>query len=539
MRDETLDVLLEETEDEVPVITRSRFSWRWVGFALAGAAVAGLAALVVLVVVPAIRAGREDGRSPMEALRASAGLGEDEKEEGGERWDRLFELDGKPSPTGPDIIGGEAGIPAEETDGLLAPEPEAVMPLGKAEGKCGYESEEPGPETAGYRLVHGTMGTYGSLYALLQKNGVGPNAIAEVTSALEKVTDPKAVRAEDGFRLYIDEKSGKLKFLELKRSDTKIYHVLAFDSGTVDAHKVTVPTERRWVKAGGVVKGSLFASAQEAGLEGAIVNHFMAVFGAYAKFGTDTREGDTFRVIVSGEWLGKQFLDYDPPQILEYNGQKTGRLLAIYYESSPGKGQYYWPDGTSLKRLVADVPLEVLRVTSHFDPKRMHPVLKVRKPHLGTDFGAPSGTPVFAFDAGTVKKFGMKGAMGNMVQIDHGGGISTYYGHLSGFAKGMKAGLKVKKGQTIGFVGNTGRSTGPHLHFGLKKGKAFVDPMKYLKVTTIKEKPIDKSLAEGFEKRAKTLHLMLKAIKVPDLPGKAVAKKTQGSPDETKSKGKK
>jgi len=517
--DETLDVLLEETEDEIPVIPRRRFSWRWVMLVLAGAGIVGLVALVVLVIVPAVRGLGGDGRSPIEALRASAGM-EEEKEEGG-RWDRLFDIEEKPSPTGPDIIGGEAGIPAEETDGLLAPEPEAVMPLGKAEGKCGYESEEPGPETAGFRLVHGTMGTYGSLYALLQRNGIGPNAIAEITSVLEKVTDPKAVRAEDTFRLYIEESSGKMKFLELRRSDTKIYHVLAFETGTIDAHKVTVPTERKWVKAGGVVKGSLFASTQEAGLDGSIVNEFMAIFGAYAKFQSDTREGDTFRVIVSGEWLGKKFLEYDPPQILEYNGQKTGKLLAIYYESSPGKGKYYWPDGTSLKRLVADVPLETLRITSAFDPKRMHPVLKVRKPHLGTDFGAPTGTPVMAFDDGTVKTFGTKGAIGNMVQLDHGGGINTYYGHLSGFAKGLKVGMKVKRGQIVGFVGNTGRSTGPHLHFGLKKGKAFVDPMKYLKVTTIKEKPIKESLAEGFQKRAKTLHSMLKAIKVPDLPGKA------------------
>ncbi|MBW2263475.1 MAG: M23 family metallopeptidase [Deltaproteobacteria bacterium] len=537
--DETLDILLEETEDAAPIVPRRRLPWRWVMIGAVGGGVAGLAVLVVLVVVPAIKGGGKDGRSPIEALRASAGLVEEEAgEEGGSsRWDRLFDLDEKPSPTGPDIIGGEAGIPAEETEGLLAPDPETVMPLGKAEGKCGYESQEPGPETAGYRLVHGTLGTFGSLYALLHKNGIGPNAIAEITGVLEKVTDPKAVRAEDKFRLYIDEKSGKLKFLELKRSDTKIYHVLAFDNGTVDAHKVTVPTERKWVKAGGVVKGSLFGSAREAGLEGSIVNHFMAVFGAYAKFASDSREGDTFRVIVSGEWLGKQFLGYDPPQILEFNGQKTGKLLAIYYESSPGKGKYYWPDGTSLKRLVADVPLQVLRITSPFDPKRMHPMLKVRKPHLGTDFGAPSGTPVFAFDSGVVKKFGMKGAMGNMIQVDHGGGISTYYGHLSGFAKGLKAGKKVKKGETIGFVGNTGRSTGPHLHFGLKKGKAFVDPMKYLKVTTIKEKPIDKSLVDGFEKRAKTLHLMLKAIKVPDLPAKASAKKAAQAKGKKSSKG--
>jgi hypothetical protein len=440
---------------------------------------------------------------------------------GGEaRWDRLFDLGERPAPTGPSVIGGEAGVAAIDADAVFVPDLESVMPLGKARGKCGFESDEPGPETSGYRIVHGTFGSYGSLYALLTKNGIGPNDIALITSALEKVTDPKAVRAEDSFQLYIEEQTGKFKFLVVQRSETKIYHALAFESGTIDAHKVTVPTERKWVKAGGVVSGSLYTSTQEAGLDGSIVNEFMAVFGAYAKFGVDTRDGDTFRVIVSGEWLGKSFLGYDPPQILQYNGQKCGDLVAIYYESAPGEGKYYWPDGRSLKRLVADVPLENLRVTSPFDMNRKHPILKVKKPHLGTDFGAPVGTPVMAFDAGVVKDFGMKGAMGNMVHIDHGGGIQTYYGHLHGFAKGLKQGMSVKRGQVIGSVGNTGRSTGPHLHFGLKKNGVFVDPMKYLKITTIKEKPIEEGLRDGFEQRARTLLKMLRAIKVPELPSK-------------------
>lgn len=517
--DQNLDVLLEETEDEVPAVRPQRFAWRWVLMGAVVLVVAGLASAAALWVWPALERRDARKRAPIEALRASAGM-EEEKGKEPSRWDRLFDFGEKAAPTGPDVIGGEAGIPAEAAAAVFVPEPEAVLELGDAEGKCGYESEEPSPETAGFRLVHGTFGAFGSLYALLHKNGIEPNDILKITNALEKVTDPKAVRAEDGFQLYIDEQSGKFKFLQLKRSETKIYHVLAFGGGTIDAHKVTVPTERKWVKAGGVVEGSLFTSAQNAGLDGSIVNHFMAIFGAYTKFTSDARDGDTFRVIVSGEWLGKQFLGYDPPQILEYNGQKTGDLLAIYYESSPGKGKYYWPGGTSLKRLVADVPLQNLRVTSPFNPKRMHPILKVKKPHLGTDFGAPVGTPVYAFSAGVVKKFGMRGAMGNMIEVDHGGGIHTYYGHLHGFAKGLKVGKKIKKGETIGFVGNTGRSTGPHLHFGLKKGGAFVDPMKYLKVTTIQEKPIEESLKDGFEKRAKTLHRMLKAIKVPELPAK-------------------
>lgn len=535
--DQSLDEMLEELDDPQVGLRSRRFSWRWLLVSVVGVicvAVIGVAAYYAVPWIASLGQGGGQEPGPVKALASQAGEAKGGQAEGDRvspdrpskpakkgkaRWDNLFDLGGgAETPTGPEVIGGEAGIAPEMA--LDAPDPNAVLPLEKAKGKCGYESQEPGIETAGYRIVHGTMAEYGSLYAMLQKNGIEPSMLLEVIDKMDKVCDPKTVRAEDAFQLYIDEQTGDFKFLQLKRSDTKIFHVLRFDSGTIDSHTVTVPTERKWVKAGGVVKGSLYVSVKNAGLEGTIVNSFMEVFGAYADFGKDTREGDTFRVIASGEWLGKEFLGYDPPQILEYNGQKTGDLIAVYYEPETGQGKYYWPDGTSLKVLVADVPLDQLRVTSPFDPNRMHPVLKVKKPHLGTDFGASSGTPIKAFDDGVVKTIGMKGAIGNMVKLDHGGGIETIYGHMSGFAKGLKKGSKVKRGQVIGYVGNTGRSTGPHLHFGLKKHGKYVDGMKYLKVKTIKEKPIKASLEDGFRKRAKTLMAMLMAIKVPDLPQK-------------------
>ncbi len=566
--DDSLDILLEEVEDQAPPLGRSRFAWRWVLRAVVGLLACGTVAAGVLVAYPALeKAMGKAGSGRMTALEAlrlgtggGAGAGSDalshgEAPAGGVaapadagagavaapvtgtgagqagRWDTMFDDPGAIPPVGPDVVGGEAGIVPFSADAALAPEPGEVIPLAPAMGKCGFEHEEPLPDAAGHRVVHGTLGKFGSMYALLQKNGVDANTLGKVVASLEKVFDPASARAEDSFRLFLDEKTGAFEFLEIRRSDTRIYHVVAFGNGTIDAHKVVVPTEQRWAKAGGAVSGSLYASVVAAGLEGEIVNEFMSVFGAYSKFVTDSREGDTFRVIASGEWLGKEFLGYDPPQIMEYNGQKTGDMIAIYYESSAGEGKYYWPDGTSLERLVAEVPLQSLRITSPFDPKRLHPVLKVLKPHMGTDFAAPTGTPVYAFEAGTVKEFGMKGPAGNMIHLVHGGGIETYYMHLSGFGKGLKKGGTVSRGDLIGYSGNTGRSTGPHLHFGLKKGGTFVDPMKYMDVTTLKEAPIEAALRDGFDKRAKTLLAMLRSIKVPDLPKPVVKKAAAPAPE--------
>jgi hypothetical protein len=151
-------------------------------------------------------------------------------------------------------------------------------------------------------------------------------------------------------------------------------------------------------------------------------------------------------------------------------------------------------------------------VTSRYNPRRMHPILKRIKPHNGTDFGAPIGTPVVAASGGKVAFVGRAGPNGNMVTIAHDGGYQTGYSHLSRFAKGLKAGARVEQRQTLGYVGSTGRSTGPHLHFSAKKGGRFIDP-ETLNLDGLLRLTVDQRLSSDLRRR---YDRMLDGMKLPE-----------------------
>jgi murein DD-endopeptidase MepM/ murein hydrolase activator NlpD len=154
-------------------------------------------------------------------------------------------------------------------------------------------------------------------------------------------------------------------------------------------------------------------------------------------------------------------------------------------------------------------------VTSGFNPRRLHPVLKIIKPHLGTDFGAPTGTPIHACYYGTVAQMGPSGPAGNLIVLKHPGNIESYYMHQSRFAPGLHLGDKVETFQIIGYVGSTGRSTGPHLHFGIKKKGEWIDAMS-LKLDG--ERVISKDAREDFDKVRGELDAVLEGIALPALP---------------------
>jgi murein DD-endopeptidase MepM/ murein hydrolase activator NlpD len=141
-----------------------------------------------------------------------------------------------------------------------------------------------------------------------------------------------------------------------------------------------------------------------------------------------------------------------------------------------GTPHFYTPKGDSLRRLFLKSPLRFARVTSGFSQGRFHPILRVRRPHMGIDYGAPRGTPVMAVGDGEVSVAARRGASGNMIALKHTSSYETMYKHLSRFADGIKPGAKVSSGQIIGYVGATGRATGPHLHFELHVNGRYVDP---------------------------------------------------------------
>jgi len=165
---------------------------------------------------------------------------------------------------------------------------------------------------------------------------------------------------------------------------------------------------------------------------------------------------------------------------LEYDGQRTGKVQAFYYTASNSTGQFYDDTGRAMQGGWLRTPLRYERLSSGFNPRRFHPILKRTMPHLGVDYAAATGTPVWAAADGRVIFAGRKGANGNLIIIRHGGGFETAYAHLLRIKSGIRPGTFVKQRELIGFVGSTGRSTGPHLHFGLKKYNRSIDPLAEL-----------------------------------------------------------
>jgi len=220
------------------------------------------------------------------------------------------------------------------------------------------------------------------------------------------------------------------------------------------------------------ITDSLYQSALRAGLPESVIYRVTEIFQWELDFSRDVKRGDEFTVIFEERSLDGKKVGNGP--ILAVRFENDGVLReAIRYVNSDGSAAYYTPEGKSLQRAFLRTPVPGRRVTSGFSYNRLHPILKVRRPHLGVDYGAPRGTPIVATADGKVIRASRKGGYGKTIILRHGQNYRTLYAHLSRYAKGVRKGKWVKKGQVIGYIGSTGLSTGPHLHYEIHvDGKA-------------------------------------------------------------------
>lgn len=235
------------------------------------------------------------------------------------------------------------------------------------------------------------------------------------------------------------------------------------------------PETQTFIKSG-EIRNSLFAATDAADIPDAIAVQLAEIFAGDLDFHRDLRKGDRFSLVY---------------ETLTYRGQpiRTGRILsaefindqkilsAYWFEHEDGQGAYYAADGKILRKAFLRSPLEFSRVTSGFTNARLHPVLQTWRAHKGIDYGAPSGTPVRSVADGTVESAGWQGGYGNLIVIRHQGNYSTAYGHLSGFSAGIRKGSRIRQGDTIAYVGQTGLATGPHLHYEFRVNSQQVNPL--------------------------------------------------------------
>jgi len=364
-------------------------------------------------------------------------------------------------------------------------------------------------ETVGARLVEGKVRSGETIEMILRRSGMSASQAYSFVNTMRTVFDPRKAQPGDQYRLWIDGEGEILKF-NYKKSPVEIYEAERASRGWV-ARKLSIPIQKKQASIAGVLEGSLWESFSRAGGDAELIMGFVELFSWDIDFSHDSHAGDEFRVVY---------------EVLYADGQPigNGRILAASYRDNEGThSAFYWNspevagyfdmNGNSIRKNFLRMPLNFSRISSNFSYARLHPVSHVVKPHLGVDFAAPVGTPVWAVADGTVVSAGRENGGGNTVALRHAMSYETFYLHLDHFGKGVAPGARVEQGQVIGYVGVTGITTGPHLDYRVKKSGQWINPLreKFLPGQPVPKAKLDdyKSWVNGWMKKLGDLPLRL------------------------------
>lgn len=342
----------------------------------------------------------------------------------------------------------------------------------------------------------------------LQELSIPSELTASIVGSLDDIFDFR--RCMPGDRaILVTTKTNEFKRFEYHRSPTRYFLVEPSDSGMA-AREVILTTEKRVYCIEGSIQSSLYESIIVLGEGPELAYGFSDIFAWDIDFNVETRTNDRFSMLAVKEFANGEFVGYGSILYARYNG-KLGNHEATRFENPDGHQDYYDENGKSLRKVFLRSALQYRRISSYFSKRRFHPILKIYCPHRGVDYAAPVGTPVSAIGDGVVTFAGWKGAYGKLIYLKHKAGYQSGYGHLSRFAKGIRKGKRVKQGQLIGYAGNTGRSTGPHLHFEMKRYGSHVNP---LRVKIPAADPVPKKYASLFQKQKKNMASLVKAYEL-------------------------
>jgi murein DD-endopeptidase MepM/ murein hydrolase activator NlpD len=293
---------------------------------------------------------------------------------------------------------------------------------------------------------------------------------------------------------------GTLKAIEFDQSDA---FTLTWEKGIrgILFQKREKPYDVELKTVSASLENSLFEDGLKAGIQPALLSQLAEIFTWDVDLEKDIRAGDSFKILYEQRSRKGQETK-TALRILAAELINAGqKLTAIYFEKDKGQGNYYNLQGRSLARSFLRFPLEFTAITSHFTESRFHPILRTNLPHPGVDFAAQRGTPIHAVGDGIVTEAGWNGAYGKAIDLKHDATYTSRYAHMDSFADGIHPGMAVTKGQVIGYVGSTGRATGPHLHFELYKDQQYINP---LSVDFPADEIIEPALQKMFENQMRT-----------------------------------
>jgi murein DD-endopeptidase MepM/ murein hydrolase activator NlpD len=315
-----------------------------------------------------------------------------------------------------------------------------------------------------------------TLASVMAKKGVSPSVVHLISTELSPVFNFRYSRPGDRFEVVQDE-LGELLSFRYTRSPLEHYTLLPQDGGYL-AERHEPAMLRKRARTAGVVSSSLYLAVQSLGERIELATDFANIFAWDVDFSRSVQSGDEFAILYERLHVQDQGeLTYvRPGRILAARySNAADDYTALYFEPVEGHGGYYRPDGSSVERQFLRAPLNYRRISSRYTLSRLHPILKVRRPHQGIDYAAQRGTPVWSVGDGKVIFRGRSGGFGKLVKVRHGNGYVSYYGHLSRFAD-VRVGDQVGQKQVLGFVGCTGLCTGPHLDFRFKHYGKYVNP---------------------------------------------------------------
>lgn len=331
-----------------------------------------------------------------------------------------------------------------------------------------------GIPTDSFELVSGHIKRNGFLSEILLKNGVTMQAIDQVTRNSKSVFDVRKIRSGNNYILFCDKDGiARARYLVYEHDPTTCYIFSFKDSLNITPFRKEIKSEIKY--SSGTIETSLWDAMVNGGLHRSLVGNMSDIFAWTVDF-FGLQKGDNFKVIYEEFFIDGKSLGTGRIYGAQFN--RTGSSITAIPFIQDGKESYFDMDGNSLKKAFLKAPLQFSRISSHFSSARLHPILRIVRPHYGVDYAAPIGTEVHAIGDGRVISATNEGGAGRMVKIQHNSIYATGYMHLSSFGNGIRAGAFVKQGDVIGYVGSSGLSTGPHLDFRFYKSGYPIDPLK-------------------------------------------------------------
>lgn len=353
------------------------------------------------------------------------------------------------------------------------------------------KTSQPGPQ--GLTVIKGKIASGQSISTVLGAQGISAQMVRMIDRGMRPKFDFRNAQPGDTFRMSLNTDGELVSFRYRNTPEEGVVLRQSADGYEVARERFTLT--RKLTRMRGIVKSSLYKSIKDLGHDPGLASVFAEIFAWDIDFSRQLKPGDTFSILYE-----KLYRDEEGEEVFVRSGRilaaqfkgSAAELTAVYFEERDGLGGYYRPDGDTIEQEYLVAPLKFSRISSRYSAARNHPILKVVRPHHGIDYAARTGTPLWSVADGTVIFKGVNGGFGNLVKIRHGDGYVSYYAHMSGFTPNLKVGQKVLQHEVIGFVGQTGLATGPHVCFRVTKYGKYVNPS-----SLNHGKPVTRSVADA------------------------------------------